>query len=109
MVDENPDYHHESTLDEPFSLASGGELLDASTGVVGCVACFACFCGSRWRVNLLSEGRKSCPGCRTHYSHVLIFGPADDPEMVADVIAELEGAGSDADAAVADDDMPEVT
>lgn len=78
-------------LGEPFALAMGCDLLQKAGGVPGCYASIRCDCGRAFKVDLLSEGLKACPGCRVNYSHVLLVAPADDTEITRELMDALHG------------------
>jgi hypothetical protein len=77
-------------LGEPFALTTGADLLQQAQGVPGCWASVRCDCGRAFKVDLLSQGIKPCPGCRTPFSHVLIFAPADDCEIVNTFLEHID-------------------
>ena len=97
-------------IGEPFALAEGVELLervglDEATvrrelekGRPGCSAVVKCDgpedtpCGQMFRVDLLQPGLKSCPKCKTKYTHVLLIAPADDDDIIADAMAQVLSA-----------------
>jgi len=81
-------------LGDPFALAIGCDLLSAAPGVPGCWACVRCDCGRAFKLDLLSDGLKPCPGCGTVFSHVLLIAPSDDPEITA---AFLDAIHSDSE------------
>lgn len=78
-------------LGDPFAVAVGCDLLRAAPGVPGCWACMRCDCGRAFKVDLLTEGRKPCPGCGVVYSHCLLVGPADDPQVTEEFLDYIEG------------------
>lgn len=88
-------------IGDPFALAVGCDLLKQAPGVPGCWASVRCDCGRAFKVDLLTEGRKPCPGCSVVYSHCLLVGPADDPSVTTEFLDALHGDTDDGD-----DDQP---
>lgn len=82
-------------LGDPFALAVGCDLLKTGPGVPGCWASIACDCGRRFKVDLLTELRKPCPGCGVVFSHCLLIAPADDVEITAAFLDTIHGEPDD--------------
>lgn len=85
---------YDVALGDPFALAVGCALLAVGPGVPGCIASVRCDCGRAFKLDLLSAGRKPCPGCRVEYSHTLLVAPADDTEIAAAFLDTIEGIGA---------------
>ena len=84
-------------LGDPFALAVGCDLLKTGPGVPGCWASIACDCGRRFKVDLLTELRKPCPGCGIVFSHCLLIGPADDSDLTDAFLDTIHGEPDDDD------------
>jgi hypothetical protein len=88
-------------IGDPFALAIGCDLLKAAPGVPGCWASMRCDCGRAFKIDLLTDGRKPCPGCGIVFSHCLLVGPHDDSELVSSFLdavhAEPDDDGDDDD------------
>lgn len=91
--DDGADY--ERPLGDPFALALGCDLLPHSPGIPGCWASVRCDCGRSFKLDLLSAGRKPCPGCRLAYSHVLLVAPAEDTEITSAFLDAIDDEPGD--------------
>ncbi len=84
-------------MGEPFAMAGNtehghnAELLDKDEeqGVPGSFASMACDCGAKFRVNLLKGNIKTCPGCKTMYSHMLVVAAVGDNEVLGHVMEHI--------------------
>jgi len=89
----------------PFAVAGDAEFLptDKERGV-GSVSCIKCECGHAFRLDLLSERPKVCPGCKATYTHVLVVCRTDDPDMFDDIAKQILHANGIAPPEDPDDD-----
>lgn len=90
---ENPD-EYELVIGEPFALSLDCELLheQKAIGVPGCYASLACKCGQQFRIDLLTDTIKVCPGCGTKFTHILTVNPVDDNSMPIHILKEIWAA-----------------
>lgn len=104
----------------PFAMCGEGEFIDTDkANHIGSVSCIKCDCGQAFKIDLLTDRPKVCPGCRSTYTHMLIVCRVDDPDMFNDVVEQvlenngIEPPGSpdeaeeEADDTQADDDNDE--
>jgi hypothetical protein len=82
-------------IGDPFAIAYGAELVDRSelepgtTTVIKCMGPEESGCGQAFRVNLLDAGFKTCPKCGQSFTHLLLFAPVDDDEIIRDAMVEV--------------------
>lgn len=82
-------------IGDPFAIAYGAELVDRSELEPGCSMVVRCTgpdergCGQAFRVNLLDAGFKTCPKCGQSFTHLLLFAPVDDDEILRDAMVEV--------------------
>lgn len=106
-----PDAHNEATpnraspipplvIGAPFALSDDCEFVERPTRALdcghtqhpGCVAIVRCLgpegdpCGQLFRIDLLEDGTKTCPRCKTQFTHLLLIAPVDDDEVIADAM-----------------------
>ncbi len=74
----------------PFAVAGDAEFLptDKANGVES-VSCIKCDCGHAFRLDLLSDRPKVCPGCKATYTHVLVVCRTDDSDMFDDIAKQI--------------------
>lgn len=76
-------------LGPPFAIAHDAMLLkpDAQRGIPGCFATLKCdSCGQAFKLDLLADGLKKCPGCPMRYTHALLICEHDDETMVEEAL-----------------------
>lgn len=82
-------------IGEPFALAGvdadedggkgqDGEFLEENeaSGVPGCFASVLCGCGQPFKIDLLTQDVKACPGCDSRFTHLLVLGGEGDGRIV---------------------------
>jgi hypothetical protein len=94
----------------PFALFGDcKQLPDDKARHIQSVSCIKCRCGHAFKVDLLSDTPKACPGCKATYTHILVVCRADDSEMWDDLALQILHANGitppeEEDDAEADDD-----
>lgn len=78
-------------LGRPFAIAGDCEILPEGgpDNVPGTFATVCCDCGELFKLNLLVESDKKCPGCGAVFTHALVIGRADDQSLAQEFIDEV--------------------
>lgn len=78
-------------LGRPFAIAGDCEILPEGgpDKLPGTFATVACDCGELFKLNLLVESDKKCPGCGAVFTHALVIGRADDQTLAQEFIDEV--------------------
>ena len=96
-------------LGPPFAIAHDAMLLkpDAARGVPGCFATLRCdSCGQHFKIDLLADGAKKCPGCPMRYTHALLICEDDDDTIIEEALELIFAAnGFGAPAGDGEDDQ----
>jgi hypothetical protein len=78
-------------LGRPFAIAGDCEILPEGgpDNLPGTFATVCCDCGELFKLNLLVESDKKCPGCGAVYTHALVIGRADDQTLAQEFVDEV--------------------
>lgn len=78
-------------LGRPFAIAGDCEILPEGgpDNLPGTFATLCCDCGELFKMNLLIESDKKCPGCGAVYTHALVIGRADDQSLAQEFVDEV--------------------
>lgn len=79
----------------------------AHYAVPGSFVTVECTCGTKFLCDLLVAELKSCPNCKTQYTHIVVFAPVDNVQAVRDFVDNVVivnyPEGDDDDSAEDDD------
>jgi hypothetical protein len=88
---DDPERPRDLFLGDPCCHGANLEVLaeDPASGIPGTYATVKCNCGQLFRIDLVNDELKLCPNCETAFTHYLVIGPDNDPDLGYAVIRDI--------------------